>query len=114
MKSIISSTVTLIVSDLGQSVEFYTNIMGFDLIQRYGEHYAEIQAPDLKIGLHPASDKLKKGNNMSLGFSVKDLDGEVATLEAHGLTVKVVPDGWSRIANFSDPDDNGMFMIEMK
>ena len=65
------------VADMDRAVAFYQGSLGLELLNRYGDHYAEIQAPDLLIGLHPASEKTVVGNNMSIGLGVTDFDGTI-------------------------------------
>ena len=114
MKNLIGTTITLMVWDLGRSIQFYTETLGLDLIQRYGDHYAEIQSPGLKMGLHPSDGTVDKGKNISVGFGVSNLDDTVEELTAKGVEFKVVDDGWSRLANFTDPDQNPLYLAELK
>ena len=65
------------VSSLDAAVKFYTETLGLTLTQRYGEHYAEIQAANLSLGLHPVSETTQFGTNLSIGFGVTDFDIEV-------------------------------------
>ena len=46
---------TIFVSDMDRSVNFYTKILGLKLAQRFGNHWASVEAGKLTIGLHPAS-----------------------------------------------------------
>ena len=68
MKNLKTCRVNMMVSKMEEAIDFYQNKLGLELINRYGDHYAEIQAPDLLIGLHPTSEKIVKGNNLSIGF----------------------------------------------
>jgi hypothetical protein len=72
------------------------------LLNRYGDHYAEIKAPDLLIGLQPLSDKTIQGNNISIGFGVINFDSTVKDLESKGILFKLEQDGWIRLAYFID------------
>lgn len=49
-----------------------------------------------------------------LCFGVTDFDETVNNLSEKGVSVKVAPDGWSRIGRFKDPDGNALYVIEMK
>jgi len=102
------------VSDITDAIEFYVNTLGLELLNRYGDHYAEVQAPELLIGLHPNSDKLIKGNNMSIGFGVTEFDSTIKELEAKGINFNVEQDGWIRLASFQDNDENQLFLAENK
>jgi len=113
MKHFNSSTVTVMVSDMGLAVSFYTEILGFELRKKYGDHYAEIEAPGLLIGLHPSDREVKLGDNMSMGYGTKDLDSTVAYMRTKGIQLTVKEDGPVRIAHFTDPDKNPLYAIEI-
>lgn len=102
------------VADMDKSVEFYTNKLGLKLLNQYGHHYAEIQAPDLLIGLHPKNDNTVVGNNISIGFGVKEFDLLIEQLQSKGIELKIEVDGWIRLAYFTDLDNNALFFAENK
>ena len=114
MQNLTSCNITVMVADMDNAVRFYTETLGLKLEQRYENHYAEIEASGLRIGLHPASDKLVKGNNISIGFGTTDFDAALAELNGKGIETKVQQDDWGRIASFSDPDDNPFYLAELK
>ena len=96
------------------AINFYQNTLGLTLLNRYGNHYAEIQTPDLLIGLHPTSQDIVSGNNISIGFGVTEFDLTIKDLEAKGITFKIEQDGWIRLAYFTDLDQNQLFLAERK
>lgn len=102
------------VADMDKSIEFYTNKLGLTLLNHYGNYYAEIQAPDLLIGLHPKSEKTVVGNNMSIGFGVKEFDLLIEQLKSKGIAIEIENDGYIRLAHFSDLDNNSLFLAENK
>lgn len=102
------------VSNMDKAIEFYQGLLGLQLFKRYGDFYAEIQAPDLLIGLHPVSDKVVFGNNMSIGFGVLEFDSTINELEAKGIKFRIEQDGWIRLAYFNDFDNNELFLAERK
>jgi predicted enzyme related to lactoylglutathione lyase len=114
MTKINSARVNVMVADMDKSVDFYTNTLGLKLLNQYGSHYAEIQAPDLLIGLHPKSDKTVVGNNISIGFGVKEFDLLIEQLKSIGIDVIIEVDGWIRLAYFVDLDNNSLFFAENK
>lgn len=114
MTKINSSRVNIMVADMDKSVEFYTNKLGLKLLNQYGHHYAEIQAPDLLIGLHPKNDNTVVGNNISIGFGVKEFDLLIEQLQSKGIELKIEVDGWIRLAYFTDLDNNALFFAENK
>ena len=99
------------VNNMDKAIEFYQGKLGLELLERYGDHYAEVQAPDLLIGLHPASEKTVFGTNMSIGLGVVDFDRTVDQLESKGLQLKITEDN-IRLAYFNDPDGNSLFLAE--
>ena len=57
-----------------RAVDFYTNKLGFKQTVRYGNEWAEIEAPQLRIALHPTRGKeMVYSHNMQLGFAVADI-----------------------------------------
>jgi len=114
MLKINSSRINVMVADMDKSVDFYVNTIGLKLLNQYGQHYAEVQAPDLLIGLHPKSKDISVGNNLSIGFGVKEFDKQVEELKSKGIDVKIEEDGWIRLAYFGDLDNNALFLAENK
>ena len=84
------------------------------LLNQYGQHYAEIQAPDLLIGLHPKNDSTIIGNNISIGFGVKEFDLVIEQLKSKDIEFRLENDGWIRLAYFEDLDNNSLFFAENK
>jgi len=111
---------TIFVSDMDRSVNFYTKILGLKLAQRFGNHWASVEAGKLTIGLHPASSENPAGRNgstivgLELAGSIEDL---VETLKRHGVqfrgAVSQEQDA-GKIAYFEDPDGNLLYMIELR
>lgn len=64
------SNITINVRDLDKSISFYKSI-GLTEKNRWGNHYAQLTAPGLVIGLHPTSDTHLTGTsgNVSIGFT---------------------------------------------
>ncbi|MDX1686178.1 MAG: VOC family protein [Saprospiraceae bacterium] len=112
MKNLRSCRVNVMVTDMNRAIDFYQNKLGLELLNRYEDHYAEIQAPDLQIGLHPASENVSWGDNMSIGMGVTDFDLTVEELQTKDIQLRVVQDGYMRLAYFTDPDGNQLFLAE--
>ena len=49
------SNVTIMVKDMDKSVSFYQSI-GFAVKNRWGNHYAQLTAPGITIGIHPTDE----------------------------------------------------------
>lgn len=114
MENLKKCRVNVMVSNMDAAVEFYINKLELELINRYGNFYAEIQAPELLIGLHPTSDKIITGNNISIGFGVVNFDSTIENLNAKGIEFKTEQDGYIRLAYFTDLDGNQLFLAENK
>lgn len=113
MKNIITSRINVMVSNIDSAIAFYTSTLGFDFLNRYGNHYAEIQAPNLLIGLHPNSKNSLNGNNMSIGFGVIEFDVTIKELEEKGVKLAIENDEWVQLAHFTDPDNNQLFLLKI-
>jgi catechol 2,3-dioxygenase-like lactoylglutathione lyase family enzyme len=112
MNQILGATVTIMSTDLDRSIAFYIDTLGFKLLKRYGEHYAEIDASGLLLGLHPTVKTIMPGTNMSIGFDTTDIELNVAHLKTHGMQLSIKQDGPIRIAKFTDPDGNPLYLVE--
>jgi catechol 2,3-dioxygenase-like lactoylglutathione lyase family enzyme len=112
------ANVTVIVSDMKRAIRFYEESIGLKLIANYGDHYAQIGAPGLTIGLHLAvKDGARPGRSesMSIGFGVENLDDAVSELQAKGVGFSRRSDsGAVRLAFFADPDGNPLYLSETK
>jgi catechol 2,3-dioxygenase-like lactoylglutathione lyase family enzyme len=111
------ANVTVMVSDVQRALVFYRDALGFRFVQGYGDEWQEVEAPGVRIGLHPGGKAPFKEapRNLSIGLRVDDLDAAVKSLKGRG--VKFVPgpqDQGSRIAYFTDPDGNPLYLIEIK
>ncbi len=111
------ANVTLLVSDMQRSVAFYRDVLGITVQNEYGGHFAELEAPGIRIGLHPGGKlPLKEhSRHMSIGLRVDDLDAAKETLEKRGVKFGATPrDEGLRVANFTDPDGNPFYLVEVK
>ena len=114
MKNLKTCRVNIMISNMNEAIDFYQGKLGLELLNRYGDHYAEIQAPDLLIGLHPAKNNTAYGNNISIGFGVMNFDDTINDLSAKGITFTIQQEGWIRLAYFKDLDNNELFLAERK
>ena len=114
MKSLKHCNLTIRVSDLDVSLSFYTGILGLQLTQRYGNHYAEIEGPGISIGLHPiTAAPIGTKHNISIGFGVLKFDSEVGVLRDMGIAIEVTQDGPIRLAHFHDPDAHPLYLADI-
>ena len=102
----------LVVSDLGQSVRFYTEKWGFEINFRHEDFYAGLgignHSIHLKAGDPSSSERLRRRGNedVDLIFGVKDLDGMYAHACSQAMEIvqslRVMPYG--REFYVGDPD----------
>ena len=111
--------VTVYVSDMDAAVRFYTDVLGLELRERFGDHWAAIDAGNgLVIGLHPATPEVGAGRtgSIAIGFEVTTgIEQVVETLKARGVgfNAGVVGDKAGMFAFFSDPDGNACYLFQM-
>ena len=110
---------TIFVSDMDRAVDFYTKVLGLKLTQRFGNHWAQVDAGRLTIGLHPASAENPAGRNGSItvGFALSSkIEDVVSTLKQHGVKFKgpISQDpNAGKFAYFEDPDGNSLYLMEL-
>lgn len=111
-----TSNVTILVSDMAKSIQFYTETMGLKLLANYGGEFAVLETNGLRLGLHPGRKPgTPVSRDMSLGFQVDDIAAAKKTLESRGVAFeKRVQDRGALIENFSDPDGTPLYLIELK
>ena len=112
--------VTVYVSDMSRAVTFYTETLGLKLLERYGDHWASIDAGNgLTIGLHPATAEVQAGRKGSIAIGLYvdlPIQEVVQTLQGRGVSFAsgVVDDKAVSIAFFADPDGNDLYLAQMK
>jgi len=103
------------VSDMDRAIDFYTNKLGFAEKVRYGNEWAEINAPGLIIALHPLRDKkMFFAHNMQIGFAVDDILNAIDELKAKGVDIKLYDEDMLHLAPFTDDDGNQMYLYSPK
>lgn len=109
--------VTVFVSNMDAAVRFYTGILELNLVHRYGDDWAMVNAgKGLSIGLHPASAKYPapgtKGGS-TIGLEVDEpIDRVVARLADRGvpLTRGIERGSGGTFAYFEDPDGTELYL----
>jgi catechol 2,3-dioxygenase-like lactoylglutathione lyase family enzyme len=112
--------VTVYVSDMDAAVRFYTEVLGLELRERFGGHWAAIKAAEgFIIGLHPGSEQnpARRPGSMSIGFEVTTapIEDVIAALKARGVRFQgdVTDDKAGKFAMFADPDGNPCYLYQM-
>ena len=111
--------VTIYVSDMDRAVRFSTDVLGFRLTERHGNHWASLDGgPGLTIGLHPATAEVPAGRQGSIALGLY-LEGPIREavnqLTARGVQFSgpVIDDKALSLAFFGDPDGNPLYLAEM-
>src|SRR5438067_1011059 len=107
------ANLTVMVSDMKRAARFYGEVLGFKLGQSYGGEWQDVEAPGLRIGLHPGGKKPLKehSRHFAVGLRVDDLDAAMKALVAKGVEFGETPsDRGSRLAYFNDPDGNPFYL----
>jgi catechol 2,3-dioxygenase-like lactoylglutathione lyase family enzyme len=109
------ANVTVMVTDMKEAIHFYVDVLGLELKANYGDQYAQVASPGVMIGLHPApkEETRPERGGVSVGFGVESLAVGVAELKAKGVTFsRVVDDRPTKLAFFTDPDGNPLYLSE--
>lgn len=109
------SNITINVSDLGKSVTFYESI-GFTVKNRWGNHYAQLTAPGITLGLHPTNDSNLTGNsgNVSIGLIMEDIFKAKSLLEELSIKITERQEEGGLFFHFVDPDGTALYFIKPK
>jgi catechol 2,3-dioxygenase-like lactoylglutathione lyase family enzyme len=109
------SNITLNVKDLDKSISFYEAI-GLTVKNRWGNHYAQLTAPSVVIGLHPANDTNLTGNsgNASIGFTLDDFEEAKSVLQKLSVKTTDRQEEGGQFLHFNDPDGTALYFIKPK
>ena len=109
--------VTVMISDMDRSIEFYRDLLELKIKRQYGKDFVEFEAPGLIIGLHPNINNRTydtKLGNVLIGFGVKDLESIVKKLSDKGIDLRIHDEGPVLLAFFTDPDGTQLYLVEEK
>jgi CreA protein len=107
------------VTDLRRSLEWYTAVLGFNVIHHVSDAgWAELQTPvsDVRVGLTEVERMPPPGGGAVLTFNVRGVDNARRYLETRddvrfdGETCTI--EGWVRLATVFDPDGNALMLAE--
>lgn len=109
------SNITIHVENIEKSIAFY-EMIGFELKQRWDNHYAQLTAPGIVIGLHPSTESKSPGNsgNLSIGFTTENFEETKAALNHHGINVSERKEEGGDFLHFTDPDGTSLYFIKPK
>lgn len=99
---------------MDNSIRFYESI-GFAIKQRWGNHYAQLAAPGIVIGLHPANENNYTGSgNISIGFTTDNFEETKLLLSKLGIEATTREEEGGRFIHFTDPDGTALYFIQPK
>ena len=112
------------VSDLDQTIQFYTTVLGLDVIERKtsprGSQLAFLKVPNsdelIELTSFPPSGPVKVQEDLvHLAFQVENMDDTIASLNAMGVTITDGPtptSSGSRFIFIDAPDGYEIELIE--
>ena len=107
---------TVYISNMDAAIRFYTKILGMQLKEHFGDHWATVQAGGFDIGLHPAgSQQPGVAGSITVGLLVDEIEGIAAKLAeggARGIDAVKQGSGGSFL-HFQDPDGNRLYLWKM-
>ena len=109
-------TISMQCSDLERSINWYRDVMGFELLYKLDDlGWAELKTaiPGVNLGVSQV-ENVKIGGPTPT-FGVSDIASARSTLESQGVRfdgdTMVIPD-MVKLATFFDPDDNALMIFE--
>lgn len=109
---------TVFVSNMDAAVTFYSEGLGLELRERYGNEWATVVAGGFTIGLHPQSEKNAAPGttgSIMIGLSVDEpIEAAMDKLGRCGAKEleSVVRTPAGNFAHFKDPDGNQLYLWE--
>jgi lactoylglutathione lyase len=112
------------VSDMDQTIAFYTNVLGLEVLERKvsprGSHLAFLRVPNseelIELCSFPPSGPVKVQEDLvHLAFQVENLDATIATLQQQGIRITDGPtktSSGSRFIFIDAPDGYEVELIE--
>ena len=114
------------VSDMEQTISFYTNVLGLEVLERKvsprGSHLAFLKVPNseelIELTSFPPSGPVKVQEDLvHLAFQVESLDDTIASLNAQGVKITDGPtqsSSGSRFIFIDAPDGYEIELIERR
>jgi predicted enzyme related to lactoylglutathione lyase len=102
------------VSDMEKAIKFYSDVLGLKLKVRFQNHWAELDAGPITIGLHPTEKgKKPKSGGGTISCNVADIETFVEEIKSKGAKVsKIFAPERGKFVMVSDPDGNEIHVVE--
>jgi len=109
------ANVTVNIKDMDRSISFYQSI-GLTVKNRWSNYYAQLTAPGIDIGLHPATNGNLTGNsgNVSIGFTTDNFEETKTSLQQLSIPVTERSEEGGQFLHFNDPDGTALYFIKPK
>jgi predicted enzyme related to lactoylglutathione lyase len=105
-------------SDMAQAIEWYREMLGFEVIYRLDDMgWCEVQSPlaNVTVGLSEVEQPSPGAGGVTLTFGVLDIDAARADLESKGVRfdgeTQTIPD-MVKLATFFDGDGNKLMFSQ--
>ena len=109
------SNITIMVEDMNASISFYQSI-GLTVKQRWADYYAQLTAPGITIGLHPAGDSnyVNGSSNISIGFTTENFEATATALQQMHIDFTSRNEEGPQFLHFTDPNGTALYFIKPK
>ena len=111
---------TVFVSNMDRAIQFYTEVLGLKLTNRFGDAWATVEAgKGLTIGLHPVSPKYPAPGTKGAVMLGMEVDESIETVVAHlgkrGVQFKdaIIRSEAGNFIHLDDPDGNEIYLWEV-
>jgi catechol 2,3-dioxygenase-like lactoylglutathione lyase family enzyme len=105
---------TINIKDMDVSIALYESL-GFTLDNRWGNHYAQLSATGIPLGLHPTvAETIKGSGSVFLGFTADDFGAAQQLLTKNGNPYHERSEKGGKFLHFIDPDGTSLYFIQPK